>query len=122
MADPWEFPAKVPRPRYSVLENAALKARGLNCFRPWQEGTSPLSLASASDQRSRYKLLADSPQASPARHSVTLTGQVCHHSLYEEKINMKVSVIGAGYVGLTTAPASRRSGTTCSAVKAIRKS
>lgn len=33
-----EFPAKVPRPRYSVLENAALKAKGLNVFRPWQAG------------------------------------------------------------------------------------
>ena len=38
IADPSEFPSKVPRPTYSVLENAALKARGLNCFRPWQEG------------------------------------------------------------------------------------
>jgi len=38
IADPQEFPAKVPRPRYSVLENTALKALGLNCFRPWQEG------------------------------------------------------------------------------------
>jgi dTDP-4-dehydrorhamnose reductase len=38
VADPQEFPAKVPRPSYSVLENAALKARGLNGFRPWQEG------------------------------------------------------------------------------------
>lgn len=38
IADPQEFPSKVPRPRYSVLENAALKAHGANCFRPWQEG------------------------------------------------------------------------------------
>lgn len=38
IADPKEFPAKVQRPTYSVLENAALKAQGLNCFRPWQEG------------------------------------------------------------------------------------
>jgi dTDP-4-dehydrorhamnose reductase len=38
VADPKEFPAKVPRPSYSVLENAALKTRGLNIFRPWQEG------------------------------------------------------------------------------------
>jgi dTDP-4-dehydrorhamnose reductase len=37
-ADPGEFPAKVPRPSYSVLENAALKTRKLNYFRPWQEG------------------------------------------------------------------------------------
>ena len=33
-----EFPAKVPRPCYSVLENRALKARGLNMFEPWQAG------------------------------------------------------------------------------------
>jgi dTDP-4-dehydrorhamnose reductase len=38
VADPKEFPAKVPRPSYSVLENQALKARGQNVFRPWQEG------------------------------------------------------------------------------------
>ena len=33
-----EFPAKVPRPRYSVLENRALKLVGLNTFGPWQDG------------------------------------------------------------------------------------
>lgn len=38
IADPREFPLKVPRPTYSVLENSALKARGVNCCRPWQEG------------------------------------------------------------------------------------
>jgi len=38
VADPKEFPAKVPRPSYSVLENGALKSAGFNCFRPWQEG------------------------------------------------------------------------------------
>lgn len=38
IAGPNEFPAKVPRPTYSVLENAALKACGLNAFHPWQEG------------------------------------------------------------------------------------
>jgi dTDP-4-dehydrorhamnose reductase len=38
VADPHEFPAKVPRPTYSVLENTALKAQGVNCLRPWQEG------------------------------------------------------------------------------------
>jgi dTDP-4-dehydrorhamnose reductase len=32
-----EFPAKVPRPGYSVLENQALKVRGLNILKPWQE-------------------------------------------------------------------------------------
>ncbi|MDE3108565.1 MAG: dTDP-4-dehydrorhamnose reductase [Acidobacteriota bacterium] len=36
IAGPNDFPAKVPRPTYSVLENKALKARGLNTFKPWQ--------------------------------------------------------------------------------------
>jgi dTDP-4-dehydrorhamnose reductase len=38
VASPNEFPAKVPRPKYSVLENRALKLRGLNAFGPWQDG------------------------------------------------------------------------------------
>lgn len=38
VAAPNEFPAKVARPAYSVLENAALKANGLNAFRPWRQG------------------------------------------------------------------------------------
>jgi dTDP-4-dehydrorhamnose reductase len=38
VAGPYEFPAKVPRPGYSVLENVRLKALGVNCFHPWQEG------------------------------------------------------------------------------------
>jgi dTDP-4-dehydrorhamnose reductase len=38
VADPQEFPTKVPRPSYSVLENTVLKSRNLNCFRSWQEG------------------------------------------------------------------------------------
>jgi dTDP-4-dehydrorhamnose reductase len=33
-----EFPAKVARPGFSVLENCALKAKGLNTFGTWQEG------------------------------------------------------------------------------------
>jgi dTDP-4-dehydrorhamnose reductase len=37
-ARPGEFPAKVPRPKYSVLENAALKNRGLNVFTDWRDG------------------------------------------------------------------------------------
>ncbi len=37
-ARPGEFPAKVPRPKYSVLENAALHASSLNCFTDWREG------------------------------------------------------------------------------------
>jgi dTDP-4-dehydrorhamnose reductase len=40
IAGPNEFPAKVSRPRYSVLENCGLKRRGLNVFRPWQESVS----------------------------------------------------------------------------------
>lgn len=35
---PGEFPAKVPRPKYSVLENAALKGKSLNVFTHWKEG------------------------------------------------------------------------------------
>jgi dTDP-4-dehydrorhamnose reductase len=38
VAGPNEFPAKVPRPAYSVLENRGLKSANLNLFRPWQEG------------------------------------------------------------------------------------
>jgi dTDP-4-dehydrorhamnose reductase len=37
-ARPGEFPAKVPRPKYSVLENGALKAAGLNVFTDWRDG------------------------------------------------------------------------------------
>jgi dTDP-4-dehydrorhamnose reductase len=38
VAAPGEFPAKVARPIYSVLENQALKNHGLNVFKPWQVG------------------------------------------------------------------------------------
>jgi dTDP-4-dehydrorhamnose reductase len=38
VAGPNEFPMKVPRPLYSVLENRALKNSGLNLFQPWQVG------------------------------------------------------------------------------------
>jgi len=37
VAAPGAFPSKVARPKYSVLENRALKIRGLNSFRPWQD-------------------------------------------------------------------------------------
>lgn len=37
-ADPGEFPTKVPRPKYSVLENHRLKAANLNVFTDWREG------------------------------------------------------------------------------------
>jgi len=37
-ARPGEFPAKAPRPKYSVLENKALKNRSLNVFTHWKEG------------------------------------------------------------------------------------
>jgi dTDP-4-dehydrorhamnose reductase len=38
VAAPNEFPAKVPRPSYSVIENRALKAHGVNKFETWQNG------------------------------------------------------------------------------------
>ena len=37
-AQPGEFPVKTPRPKYSVLENAALKRKSLNIFTHWEEG------------------------------------------------------------------------------------
>ena len=37
-ARPGEFPAKVARPKYSVLENKALKSKSLNIFTHWKEG------------------------------------------------------------------------------------
>ena len=37
-ASPGEFPAKVLRPKYSVLENHALKAIQLNTFTDWRDG------------------------------------------------------------------------------------
>ncbi len=37
-AGPNEFRAKVPRPKYSILENRGLKALGVNVFRPWRDG------------------------------------------------------------------------------------
>jgi dTDP-4-dehydrorhamnose reductase len=37
-AGPDEFPAKVPRPNYSVLENAGLKRLRLDQFTQWQDG------------------------------------------------------------------------------------
>jgi dTDP-4-dehydrorhamnose reductase len=36
-ARPGEFPAKVARPRYSVLENSRLKSEKLNVFRDWRD-------------------------------------------------------------------------------------
>jgi dTDP-4-dehydrorhamnose reductase len=36
-ADPGEFPAKVQRPKYSVLENHALKTAQLNVFTDWRQ-------------------------------------------------------------------------------------
>ena len=35
---PGEFPAKVPRPKYSVLDNANLRAASLNVFTDWRQG------------------------------------------------------------------------------------
>ena len=38
VAGPNEFPMKVPRPKYSVLENAALMAHGMDLMPDWQVG------------------------------------------------------------------------------------
>jgi dTDP-4-dehydrorhamnose reductase len=38
VAGPNEFPAKVARPKYSVLENRSLKLQGLNALGTWQDG------------------------------------------------------------------------------------
>lgn len=38
VASATEFPSKVPRPRYSVLENRGLKTMRLNRFEDWQAG------------------------------------------------------------------------------------
>lgn len=38
VAGPNEFPSKVPRPKYSVLENRGLKRIGLNRFANWRDG------------------------------------------------------------------------------------
>lgn len=38
IAGPNEFPAKVPRPKYSVLENCGLKTHKVNVFGQWKEG------------------------------------------------------------------------------------
>ena len=38
IASPADFPIKVARPLYSVLENHGLKTRGLNIFESWQAG------------------------------------------------------------------------------------
>jgi len=57
VAGPEEFPAKVPRPRYSALENQSLKDRGLNIFRPWQLGLHTY-LAGRGKSESRHQLSA----------------------------------------------------------------
>ena len=63
-ARPGEFPAKVRRPRYSVLENAALKRRSLNRFGPWRGGLQDY-LARREQVRSAAKgsLVPDRPTA-----------------------------------------------------------
>ncbi|CAB5115626.1 dTDP-4-dehydrorhamnose reductase (EC [Olavius algarvensis associated proteobacterium Delta 3] len=38
VADPGEFPAKVPRPTYSVLENKGLQEAKLDIMPPWEKG------------------------------------------------------------------------------------
>lgn len=38
VASPGEFPIKVPRPKYSVLENSRLKSLNLDTMPPWEDG------------------------------------------------------------------------------------
>jgi dTDP-4-dehydrorhamnose reductase len=38
VAGPGEFPTKVPRPKYSVLENRSLHNLGLDIMPPWEIG------------------------------------------------------------------------------------
>jgi len=46
IADPADFPAKVRRPKYSVLENAGLKSIGMSIFRSWKDGLKDYLIAS----------------------------------------------------------------------------
>lgn len=64
IASPGEFPAKVPRPKYSVLENLALKDLGLNHFRSWQEG---LRRYLEIPERTRHGTPATTTPANPVR-------------------------------------------------------
>jgi dTDP-4-dehydrorhamnose reductase len=50
-AAPDEFPMKVPRPKYSVLENAGLKKLGLNRLRLWRESLAEYLQLQALDVR-----------------------------------------------------------------------
>lgn len=59
VAGPNEFPAKVARPKYSVLENLGLKREKLNVFKPWQEGVREY-LYSTPQHRSSIPLISRS--------------------------------------------------------------
>lgn len=50
-ARPGEFPAKVARPKYSVLENRALKQKSLNVFTPWEQGLANYLASRVRDNR-----------------------------------------------------------------------
>jgi dTDP-4-dehydrorhamnose reductase len=65
VADPNEFPAKVQRPKYSVLENTGLKAIGVNSFRPWQDGLSRYLDSRPASGVTAPKSLALASQAAP---------------------------------------------------------
>lgn len=58
VARPGEFPAKAPRPHYSVLENRGLKKIGLNQFASWRVGLREYLMPSVSDGK-----VADSTNA-----------------------------------------------------------
>jgi dTDP-4-dehydrorhamnose reductase len=48
-----DFPAKVARPRYSVLENRALKTIGLNVFAPWQQALAAYVVSLEAEQATK---------------------------------------------------------------------
>ena len=52
-----EFPMKVPRPKYSVLENARLKVEGLNSFQSWEEGLRAYLSATINSARAATALI-----------------------------------------------------------------
>ena len=64
---PGEFPAKTPRPRYSVLENRGLRNIGLNLLASWKVGLQ------------RY--LGESPIAAPAALEFGIPGRAANEKL-----------------------------------------
>jgi dTDP-4-dehydrorhamnose reductase len=81
---PGEFPAKVPRPKYSVLDNKALRDASVNVFTDWRIGLRSYPGARESPLRLMQLYRGG-------------TGATCHPETYD------FPIIGAGIVGLPTA-------------------